>query len=89
MLLVQLSEKVRGWLRRGLMDPLSYVQRHVRGDWGEIDEPPARPTMSHFRSGQPDDLPVRITPELGVDREDQRRPPDHGGTSFPEERDLI
>jgi hypothetical protein len=27
------------WLaRRGLIDPLSYVQRHVRGDWGEIDE---------------------------------------------------
>ncbi|WP_088133096.1 methyltransferase, partial [Acidovorax sp. T1m] len=35
---LQLSEKVHWLARRGLIDPLSYVQRHVRGDWGEIDE---------------------------------------------------
>ncbi|WP_425478588.1 methyltransferase [Xanthomonas cissicola] len=35
---LQLSEKVHWLARRGLIDPLAYVQRHVRGDWGEIDE---------------------------------------------------
>jgi hypothetical protein len=35
---LKLSEKVHWLARRGLIDPLAYVQRHVRGDWGEIDE---------------------------------------------------
>ncbi|NPY25448.1 methyltransferase, partial [Pseudomonas aeruginosa] len=34
---LKLSEKVHWLARRGLIDPLAYVQRHVRGDWGEID----------------------------------------------------
>ena len=29
---LKLSEKVHWLARRGLIDPLAYVQRHVRGD---------------------------------------------------------
>ncbi|MBJ7223582.1 MULTISPECIES: methyltransferase [unclassified Brenneria] len=35
---LQLSEKVHWLASKGLIDPLPYVQRHVRGDWGEIDK---------------------------------------------------
>ena len=35
---LKLSEKVHWLARKGLIDPLTYVQRHVRGDWGEIDK---------------------------------------------------
>ena len=33
---LKLSEKVHWLARKGLIDPLTYVQRHVRGDWGEM-----------------------------------------------------
>ena len=31
---LRLSEKVHWLASKGLIDPLPYVQRHVRGDWG-------------------------------------------------------
>ena len=61
---LQLSEKVHWLARRGLIDPLSYVQRHVRGDWGEIDE--ATRQANDVALDQ-DNLMIsqyRITPEL-------------------------
>lgn len=42
---LQLSEKARWLSSKGLIDPLSYVQRHVRGDWRNLDETEPRPTM--------------------------------------------
>ena len=33
---LKLSEKVHWLASKSLIDPLPYVQRHVRGDWGEI-----------------------------------------------------
>jgi len=35
---LRLSEKVHWLASKGLIDPLPYVQRHVRGDWGDVDE---------------------------------------------------
>lgn len=35
---LKLSEKVHWLASKGLIDPLPYVQRHVRGDWGEVSE---------------------------------------------------
>lgn len=35
---LQLSEKVHWLASKGLVDPLPYVQRHLRGDWGDVDE---------------------------------------------------
>lgn len=34
---LQLSDKVHWLASKGLVDPLSYVQRHLRGDWGNVD----------------------------------------------------
>ncbi|MBN9426765.1 MAG: methyltransferase, partial [Burkholderiales bacterium] len=35
---LKLSEKVHWLASKSLIDPLPYVQRHVRGDWGEVEE---------------------------------------------------
>src|SRR3546814_11475971 len=35
---LKLSEKVHCLASKSLIDPLPYVQRHVRGDWGEASE---------------------------------------------------
>lgn len=41
---LQLSEKVQ-WLDvKGLIEPLRYVQRHIRGDWGNLAMPSAKAT---------------------------------------------
>ncbi|HHF0928355.1 TPA: methyltransferase [Pseudomonas aeruginosa] len=85
---LQLSEKVHWLARKGLIDPLAYVQRHVRGDWGETDEATCLandvailgddPMISHFR----------ITPELVLIVQTSA---DHQTTviQLPEERDMI
>ena len=85
---LQLSEKVHWLARRGLIDPLSYVQRHVRGDWGEIDE--ATRQANDVALDQ-DNLMIsqyRITPELVLIVKTSE---DHQTTvvQLPEERDLI
>lgn len=35
---IKLSEKVRWLDDHALLDPIALVQRHVRGDWGDIGE---------------------------------------------------
>lgn len=35
---IKLSEKVRWLDDHGLLDPIDLVQRHVRGDWGNVGE---------------------------------------------------
>ncbi len=41
---LKLSEKVHWLARRGLIDPLAYVQRHVRGTGARSMRPHAKPT---------------------------------------------
>lgn len=63
---LKLSEKVHWLARRGLIDPLAYVQRHVRGDWGEIDE---ATRQANDVAIQQDNLMIsqfRITPDLAL-----------------------
>ncbi|WP_025806366.1 hypothetical protein [Pseudomonas chlororaphis] len=33
-----LSEQIRWLADKGLLDPIVYLQRHMRGDWGNVDE---------------------------------------------------
>ncbi|EMV8751931.1 methyltransferase [Escherichia coli] len=35
---IKLSEKVRWLDDHGLLDPIDLVQRHIRGDWGNVGE---------------------------------------------------
>lgn len=35
---LHMSEKVQWLTSKGLLDPLLYVHRHMRGDWGDVGE---------------------------------------------------
>ena len=48
---LKLSEKVHWLARRGLIDPLAYVQRHVRGDWGDVNIQQWQTNSSALQSG--------------------------------------
>lgn len=61
---LQLSEKVHWLASKGLIDPLSYVQRHVRGDWGEIDEASQQSNTVAVDQDGPMVSRYRITPHL-------------------------
>ena len=85
---LKLSEKVHWLARKGLIDPLTYVQRHVRGDWGEIDKATRK---ANDVALQQDNLMIsyyRITPELVLivkTSEDLQTTV----VQLPEERDMI
>ena len=85
---LQLSEKVHWLARRGLIDPLSYVQRHVRGDWGEISEAERQANNVALEQGAPLTSRFPITPRLYlvvITSDDQLTTV----VQLPEERALI
>src|SRR3546814_21171578 len=61
---LQFSEKVLVLARKGLIDPLALVQRHVRGDWGETDEATRQANDVAIRGDDPMTSHFRITHEL-------------------------
>lgn len=61
---LQLSEKVHWLASKGLIDPLPYVQRHVRGDWGEVDETTRQANTVALDQDSPMISRYRITPHL-------------------------
>ncbi|VFR23784.1 FIG146805: Plasmid related protein [plant metagenome] len=61
---LQLSEKVHWLASKGLIDPLPYVQRHLRGDWGDIDEASRQANDAALRQDEPVRSIYRITPQL-------------------------
>jgi len=85
---MQLSEKVHWLARRGLIDPLAYVQRHVRGDWGEVDEATAQANDVALHQEDPMISRFRITADLVLI---VKTSADHQTTviQLPEETDLI
>ncbi|WP_431819408.1 methyltransferase [Burkholderia sp. F1] len=34
---LHMSEKVRWLGNKGLIDPIEFLRRHMRGDWGDVD----------------------------------------------------
>ncbi|OZI62800.1 MULTISPECIES: methyltransferase [Bordetella] len=48
---LKLSEKVHWLASKSLIDPLPYVQRHVRGDWGEVGEPERQANNTALEQG--------------------------------------
>lgn len=72
---LQLSEKVHWLASKGLVDPLPYVQRHVRGDWGEVDETTRQANKVALDQDSPMISRYRLTPHLVlvvVTSEDQK-----------------
>lgn len=85
---LKLSEKVHWLASKGLIDPLPYVQRHVRGDWGEIDETERQANNVALEQGAPMTSRFQITPRLFliiVTSDDQSVTV----VQLPEERALI
>ncbi|MEA9578765.1 methyltransferase [Xanthomonas nasturtii] len=63
---LQLSEQVHWLDSKGLLDPLPYVQRHLRGDWGEVDEARRRANEGALQAGGVLQSQYRITPRLAL-----------------------
>lgn len=61
---LKLSEKVHWLASKNLIDPLPYVQRHVRGDWGEASESERQLNIVALEQGAPMTSRFRITPRL-------------------------
>ena len=61
---LKLSEKVHWLASKSLLDPLPYVQRHVRGDWGEVNEAERQMNDVALEQGAPMTSRFQITPRL-------------------------
>jgi len=85
---LKLSEKVHWLASKGLIDPLPYVQRHVRGDWGEVSEAERQMNSVALEQGAPMTSRFQITPRLHLvilTSDDQRTTV----VQLPEEEALI
>ncbi|UYC11863.1 hypothetical protein [Xanthomonas sp. CFBP 8445] len=63
---IELSENVRLLASKSLIDPLPYVQRHVRGDWGEVGEAERQANGTALERGTPMTSRFAITPRLSL-----------------------
>lgn len=63
---IQLSEEVRWLASKSLIDPLPYVHRHVRGDWGEVGEAERQANDMALECGAPMTSRFAITPRLSL-----------------------
>ena len=85
---LKLSEKVHWLASKSLIDPLPFVQRHLRGDWGEVSEAERQMNSVALEQGAPMTSRFQITPRLFlvvITSDDQ-------GTTvvqLPEEKALI
>ena len=61
---LKLSEKVHWLASKSLIDPLPYVQRHVRGDWGEVEEAERQANSAALKQSAPLTSRFPITPRL-------------------------
>lgn len=61
---LQLSDKVHWLASKGLVDPLPYVQRHLRGDWGNVDVAGRQTNADALAQNGPITSRYRITPHL-------------------------
>lgn len=61
---LKLSEKVHWLASKSLIDPLPFVQRHVRGDWGEVSEAERQMNGVALEQGAPMTSRFQITPRL-------------------------
>ena len=53
------------WLAsKSLIDPLPFVQRHLRGDWGEVSEAERQSNDVALEQGAPMTSRFQITPRL-------------------------
>ena len=63
---LKLSEKVHWLDDKGLIDPLHYLQRHVRADWGELSDIERQANDTALPSNGPLASRYALTPRLAI-----------------------
>ncbi|MFK1437579.1 methyltransferase [Pseudomonas aeruginosa] len=71
---LQLSDKVQWLASKGLMEPITYAQRHFRGDWGDVSDAECKVNTAALQQKGPLYSCYRITPllYLSVTTDDRR-----------------
>ncbi|MBK0032636.1 methyltransferase [Erwinia sp. S43] len=62
-----LSARVQWLDSKGLVDPHRFLHRHLRGDWGDLDEPERRANRAALESGGPLASRYQVTPRLALE----------------------
>lgn len=53
-------------MREGQLDPLPYIQRHTRGDWGDVTDEKWQANNAALQSGDRLDSSYAVTRELSI-----------------------
>lgn len=61
---LKLSNKVQWLDRKGLIEPLQFVQRHIRGDWGDVRDDQRHANLDALQSDNVLISHYAITPRL-------------------------
>ncbi|MFQ8213662.1 hypothetical protein ACKGML_05450 [Klebsiella pneumoniae] len=60
------SEGVDRIMREGRLDPMPYIQRHIRGDWGDVTDLRWQENNAAVTSGKPLGSRYIVTRELTI-----------------------
>lgn len=60
------SEGVDRLMREGRLDPMPYIQRHIRGDWGDVTDLRWQENNAAVASGKPLGSRYIVTRELTI-----------------------
>lgn len=60
------SEGVDRLMREGRLDPMPYLQRHIRGDWGDVTDDKWQENNAALTSGEPLNSLYIVTRELTI-----------------------
>jgi len=59
-----MTEGVDALIHQGRLNPLPYLRRHLRADWGDLDEPDRRLNNAALQSGDRLLSSYQIAPDL-------------------------
>lgn len=60
------SQGVDRLMREGRLDPMPYLQRHIRGDWGDVTDDKWQENNAALTSGEPLNSLYIVTRELTI-----------------------
>ncbi|MBX8911161.1 hypothetical protein M8T12_12310 [Enterobacter ludwigii] len=60
------SQGVDRLMREGRIDPMPYLQRHIRGDWGDVTDDKWQENNAALTSGEPLNSLYIVTRELTI-----------------------
>ena len=63
---LEFSEGVERLMNEGRLDPIPYLERYMRGDWGEVDDGQWQQNNAAVQSGKRLDAHYVVTRELSI-----------------------